>query len=213
MISRWALIASLALAGSTITNGQLVQLRVEGSLSVQHQVLPWLPVTDQSGPHAFTLDATYDVSLPSSLNEYGPFSRSFYPAGERPAQELRLRFTDRDWQVPLRQIDQNSNGELRLAYYDRFSSIFAVIRFGDGAILDVDHLIRPDFPPFTPGTGPVGDLQGFLIGTGRIDGVINTVQAEWYTPVPEAQAYAAGSAILLMSVALWRARRVEAAPA
>jgi hypothetical protein len=211
MISRWALLAGFALAGSTITSGQLIHVRMEGSLSVQHQVLPWLPVTDHSGPHAFTLDGTYDLSLPSSVNEYGPFSRSFYPDGKLAPQDLRLRFTGRDWQVPLRQIDQNSDGDLRLAYYDRFSSILAVIRFGHGAIVDIDRLIGPVFPTFAPGGGPVGDLQGFLVGTGRIDGVINTVQAKWYTPVPESQAYAAGSALLLMSVALWRARRVRAA--
>jgi len=199
--------SAFALFSAAIAHGQLMHVTVEGTLTLEHHPFPEFPITDVSGPHAFRIDAVYDASLPSSVNVDDPGSRLFFPESGFLPHGLRLKFDDVNWFVPLREIEQRVEGDFGLAYFDRFSSIRPVIHFGAGAIADIDQLITPTFFDSLSGEIISGELNGFLIGIGGIDGVINAVDAEWFTPVPESKSYACASALLIVGLVLWRKRR------
>jgi hypothetical protein len=202
-VRRVALLAFLT-AGSCCA--QLVHVTLEGDLIIHRHDFPWLPVTGVSGPLPFRIDASYDAALPVSSDEAPPGKVLFFPENGIPGQEFQIRFDDVNWTVPLRQIDQGKGGDFELFFYDRFSFIHPVIHFGEGALGNIDRLIRPTFPPLSPDGSRVGDLEGFMIGIGDINGPITSVHAE-FAPVPEPSAFAVASVALLIGAVFFRRRR------
>ena len=182
-----------------------MHVTIEGTLTLEHHPFPQFPITDVSA-HAFRIDAVYDASLPSSVDVDDPGLRLFFPESGIPPHGLRLRFDEVNWSVPLREIEQSVAGDFGLEYFDRFSSIHPVIHFGAGAITDIDQLIPPTFFDSQSDDSISGELDGFLIGIGGIDGVINSVDAQWFAPVPEPKSYACASALLIVGLVLWRKR-------